>query len=209
MMRILQSMGITLCHGIRPDANAGKCAFWRRRLESQSRSWWLLLTRSRTRSDHVEGGNEWTEGGDRGEDERADGVVPGANRKRGLPAAIGRVNRAVRGTDYRQCGSKRTTTATPAGRIGNDVPITDTHEVWTSNAMKLVLLQKWMEPRTGVRIKHLADFSRAKPNAVLFSPRLAMNDLDELRGRVPPKRDSGAVILQIECCSSGSATLSK
>jgi hypothetical protein len=60
------------------------------KLESQNRSWWLLLTRSRIRSDHVERGNEWT----------------------------------------------------PAGRIGNDVPITDTHEVWTSNAMKLVLLQK-------------------------------------------------------------------
>lgn len=119
---------------------AGKCAFWRRRLESQSRSWWLLLTRSRTRPDHVERGNEWTEGGDRGEDERADGGVRGANRKSGLPAAIGRVNRAVRITDYRQPGGKLAATATPAWRIGNDVPITDTHEVWTSNAMKLMLL---------------------------------------------------------------------
>jgi hypothetical protein len=135
--------------------------------------------------------------------------VRGANRKSGLPAAIGRVNRAARVTDYRQRGGKRTTTATPAWRIGNDVPITNTHEVWTSNAMKLVLVQKWMDPRTGVRIKHLADFSRAKPNAALFSPRLAMNDLDELRGRVPPKRDSGAVSLQIECCLSGRGTLSK
>ena len=28
--------------------------------------------------------------------------------------------------------------------------------------MKLQLLQKWMDPRTGVPITHLADFSRAK-----------------------------------------------
>jgi hypothetical protein len=28
------------------------------KLESQNRSWWLLLTRSRIRSDHVERGNE-------------------------------------------------------------------------------------------------------------------------------------------------------
>jgi hypothetical protein len=45
------------------------------------------------------------------------------------------------------------------------VPITDTHEVWTSNEMKLLLLQKWMDPRTGVPITHLADFSRAKPKS--------------------------------------------
>jgi hypothetical protein len=56
-------------------------------------------------------------------------------------------------------------------------------------------------PAEGFRIKHLADFSRAKPNAALFSLRPAMDDLDELHGRVPPKRDSGAVSLQIECCS--------
>ena len=73
--------------------------------------------------------------------DRADGIVRGV-RKSGLPAAIGRVNRAVRIADYRQRGGTRTTTATPAWRIRNDVPITDTHEVWTSNAMKLVLLRK-------------------------------------------------------------------
>jgi hypothetical protein len=51
--------------------------------------------------------------------------------------------------------------------------------------------------------------SRAKPNAAPFSPRPAMDDRDELRGRVPPKRDFGAVSRQTECCLSGSATLYK
>lgn len=63
-----------------------------------------------------------------------------------------------------------TTTTVPIGRSGNDQPITKTYEVWTSDEMKLVLLQKWSDPRMGVRTTQLADFSRAEPNAALFRP---------------------------------------
>lgn len=62
------------------------------------------------------------------------------------------------------------TTVIPAGRMGNDRPMTSTHESWTSADMKLVLLQKWVDPRTGVRTTHLADFSRSEPSATLFQP---------------------------------------
>lgn len=65
---------------------------------------------------------------------------------------------------------ERTTTVVPVGRSGNDQPITKTHEVWTSDEMKLVLLQKWTDPRSGVRTTQFADFSRAEPNAALFRP---------------------------------------
>jgi hypothetical protein len=61
-----------------------------------------------------------------------------------------------------------TTTVIPAGRVGNDQPLTMTHEVWTSDEMKLVLLQKWSDPRSGVRTTQLADFKRAEPDAALF-----------------------------------------
>jgi len=63
-----------------------------------------------------------------------------------------------------------TTTVVPIGRSGNDQPITKTHEVWTSDEMKLVLLQKWTDPRTGVRTTQLEKFSRTEPDATLFHP---------------------------------------
>jgi hypothetical protein len=65
---------------------------------------------------------------------------------------------------------ERTTTVVPVGRSGNDQPITKTHEVWTSDEMKLVLLQNWSDPRSGVRTTQFADFSRTEPNAALFRP---------------------------------------
>jgi len=54
--------------------------------------------------------------------------------------------------------------------------------------MRLVAAAEGDGQRTGVRIKHAAGLSRAKPNAAPFSPRPAMDDLDELRGRAPPKQ---------------------
>jgi hypothetical protein len=65
---------------------------------------------------------------------------------------------------------ERTTTVVPVGRAGNDQPITKTYEVWTSDEMKLVLLQKWTDPRTGVRTTQLADLLRSEPDAALFRP---------------------------------------
>lgn len=62
----------------------------------------------------------------------------------------------------------KTTTVVPAGRSGNDAPITKTHEVWTSADLKLVMKEQWDDPRTGVRTVELNQFSRAEPDAGLF-----------------------------------------
>ena len=64
----------------------------------------------------------------------------------------------------------RTTTIVPAGRSGNDAPITKTREVWTSPDLKLVLKEQWEDPRTGVRTVALEKLSRAEPDAALFRP---------------------------------------
>ncbi|RSL18235.1 hypothetical protein EDE15_3794 [Edaphobacter aggregans] len=64
----------------------------------------------------------------------------------------------------------KTTTIVPAGRSGNDAPITKTHEVWTSTDMKLVLKEQWEDPRIGERTVSLEQFSRADPDAALFRP---------------------------------------
>jgi hypothetical protein len=62
------------------------------------------------------------------------------------------------------------TTVVPAGRSGNDQPITKTHEEWTSQEMQLVFKQRQFDPRSGERVVQLADFSRAEPDAALFRP---------------------------------------
>jgi hypothetical protein len=62
----------------------------------------------------------------------------------------------------------RTTTVVPVGRAGNDAPITKTHEVWTSQDLKLVMKQQTEDPRTGVTTVALEEFSRTDPDASLF-----------------------------------------
>ncbi len=64
----------------------------------------------------------------------------------------------------------KTTTIVPAGRSGNDAPITKIHEVWTSSDMKLVMKEQWVDPRSGERTVSLEKFSRASPDPALFNP---------------------------------------
>jgi len=64
----------------------------------------------------------------------------------------------------------RITTVVPAGRSGNDRPITKTHTLWTSEDLKLVFMEQWEDPRTGVRTVGLANFSRKEPDPALFRP---------------------------------------
>jgi tartrate dehydratase beta subunit/fumarate hydratase class I family protein len=62
----------------------------------------------------------------------------------------------------------KTTTVVPVGRAGNDAPITKTREVWTSQDLKLVMKERWEDPRSGERTIELDKFSRAEPDAALF-----------------------------------------
>jgi hypothetical protein len=62
----------------------------------------------------------------------------------------------------------KTTTIVPAGRSGNDAPITKTHEVWTSQDLKLVMKEQSTDPRTGELTIWLKSFSRAEPDPSMF-----------------------------------------
>jgi hypothetical protein len=64
----------------------------------------------------------------------------------------------------------RTTTIVPAGRSGNDAPITKTQEVWTSPELKLVIKEQWNDPRSGERTIELDNFSQVEPDPALFHP---------------------------------------
>lgn len=62
----------------------------------------------------------------------------------------------------------KVTTIVPAGRSGNDAPITKTHQIWTSPDLKLTFRERWTDPRAAPRTVELAKFSRAEPDPKLF-----------------------------------------
>jgi hypothetical protein len=62
----------------------------------------------------------------------------------------------------------RTTVTYPIGLIGNDRPITTTTETWTSPELKMVVLSKTSDPRTGESTTRLTNISRAEPDPSLF-----------------------------------------
>jgi hypothetical protein len=64
----------------------------------------------------------------------------------------------------------RTTETYPAGAIGNDRPITVTHEMWISRELDLEVLQIDDDPRTGLRTMELTDIERGEPDPALFQP---------------------------------------
>jgi hypothetical protein len=84
----------------------------------------------------------------------------------------------------------RTTTIVPAGRSGNDAPITKTQEVWTSPDLKLVMKEQWNDPRSGERTVELENFSQAEPDPALFHPpqgyevKSALESLKELEQKL-------------------------
>lgn len=62
----------------------------------------------------------------------------------------------------------RTTTTYPVGSIGNDRPITVTTENWRSPDLKVMVLSKTSDPRSGDRTTKLINISRAEPDPSLF-----------------------------------------
>jgi hypothetical protein len=63
---------------------------------------------------------------------------------------------------------RRTTVTYPEGMLGNDRPITTVSETWTSPELKLVVLTKMSDPRTGESTTRLANLSQSEPDAALF-----------------------------------------
>jgi hypothetical protein len=64
---------------------------------------------------------------------------------------------------------KRTTIVIPAGRLGNDRPISITDEQWESPELQLLVGSRFSDPRTGVVEYRLTNISRAEPRADLFA----------------------------------------
>lgn len=62
----------------------------------------------------------------------------------------------------------RTTTTYPIGSIGNDRPITTTNEVWMSPELRMTVLTKNSDPRSGDSTTRMTNISRADPDPSLF-----------------------------------------
>jgi hypothetical protein len=62
----------------------------------------------------------------------------------------------------------RTTTVIPAGAIGNEQPITVTSEEWFSPDLKVLVMTKHADPRSGETTYRLTYITRVEPDASLF-----------------------------------------
>jgi hypothetical protein len=62
----------------------------------------------------------------------------------------------------------RTTTTIPLGEIGNDRPITITHEQWYSPDLKLVVKSEDNDPRSGKQTMELQGLTLGEPSPALF-----------------------------------------
>lgn len=62
----------------------------------------------------------------------------------------------------------RTTMTLPEGAVGNDRPIVTTTETWVSPELKVMVLSKTSDPRSGESTTKLVNISQAEPDASLF-----------------------------------------
>jgi hypothetical protein len=63
---------------------------------------------------------------------------------------------------------ERTTWTIEAGKIGNEKPIIQTREVWTSPELMLTVYSRDFDPRQGETVYRLTNLKRGEPQAALF-----------------------------------------
>ncbi len=63
---------------------------------------------------------------------------------------------------------RKTTSIIPAGKVGNEQPITITSEEWSSPELKVLVLTRHADPRMGESSYRLTNIIRAEPDRSLF-----------------------------------------
>jgi hypothetical protein len=63
--------------------------------------------------------------------------------------------------------------------MGNDRPIAVVNETWVSTELKVMVLEKRNDPRTGEHTTKLTNISQADPPATLFQPPPEYSVVDE------------------------------
>jgi hypothetical protein len=80
---------------------------------------------------------------------------------------------------------RKTITTIPTGQIGNDRPIEITDEQWESAELKVLVLSRHHDPRTGDVEYRLTNVSRAEPASYLFTVPSDYTVVDGLSPRRP------------------------
>ncbi len=96
---------------------------------------------------------------------------PHGGMRRGAVAQIGQVSQESLGVQMIagvEADGTRTTTVIPAGKIGNERPITITSEAWYSPALQEYVLTKRDDPQFGEIIYQLTNIKLGEPPASLF-----------------------------------------
>jgi|HubBroStandDraft_5_1064220.scaffolds.fasta_scaffold26364_3 hypothetical protein len=65
---------------------------------------------------------------------------------------------------------RRVTNVIPAGKQGNDQPITITVETWNSNELRILVRRIEDDPRSGLTTTKLTDLQQGEPDPALFQP---------------------------------------
>ena len=81
----------------------------------------------------------------------------------------------------------RFTRTFPVGSVGNDRPIVSVSESWFSTDLKITVLSKNSDPRSGERITRMKNISRSEPDPALFRPPADYQVIDENSERVEIK----------------------
>jgi len=83
----------------------------------------------------------------------------------------GQVNKESLGTqtiEGVQAEGTRTTLTIPAGQIGNEQPIQVINERWYSPELRVVVMTRHSDPRTGEEVYKLTNINRSEPSHQLF-----------------------------------------
>jgi hypothetical protein len=120
------------------------------------------------------------------------GAAPGARTGRGPNASAVRTpvadpnvvteSLAMQTINGVQATGTRVTRTIPAGEIGNAQPIQIIHETWQSVDLKVPVMVKNVDPRTGTTTTQLTNITRSEPDPGLFQ---APSDYTVTRGRGP------------------------
>jgi hypothetical protein len=83
-----------------------------------------------------------------------------------------------------QAQGTRVTETIPAGRVGNEQPIQVVNENWYSPDLKMMVMTKYSDPRSGEQVYRLTNISRTEPDRSLFEVPADYTMMDTSKGPV-------------------------
>jgi len=99
---------------------------------------------------------------------RGRGPMNGASRNAASQANVRREALSAQTVNGIMASGSRVTHTIPAGQIGNSQDLEIVHETWMSDELKVPVMTKVTDPRTGTSTTQLTNIVRSEPDAALF-----------------------------------------